>query len=123
MTSYQVETIDQCSQVKVYILLGTLSKSIGQIIRVSAAMHVLFDLDVADPADPFNDEEDPIDDPHNPVHDASPSGDLSTEIPEKTLAAAIDFVEICCQHAVYIAGHGKIEDELDLLESGTGIYM
>lgn len=26
-------------------LIGTLSKSLGQIIRVSAAMHVLFDMD------------------------------------------------------------------------------
>ena len=48
------------------------------------------------------------------------ASDLSTEISENALEAAIDFVEICCQHAAYIAGHGKIEEELDLLESGNG---
>ena len=41
----------------VLTLLGTLRKSIGQIIRVSAAMHVLFDLDVAGPTDPCNEED------------------------------------------------------------------
>ena len=74
-----------------YVLLGMLSKSMGQIIRVSAAMHVLFHLDNTDP--------------------------LSDIITNSAIKAAIDFVEVCCQHTAYITGHGKIDEELEIMKS------
>ncbi len=69
-----------------------LSKSLGQIIRVSAAMHILFNLE--------NDEP------------------LSDVITDSAIEAAIDFVEVCCQHTSYIAGRGNINEELENLETG-----
>ena len=65
----------------------------GQILRVSAAMHVLFHLDSEEP--------------------------LSDTISDKAIEAAIDFVEVCCQHTAYITGRGNINQELEILETGT----
>lgn len=76
-------------------LVGMLSKSMGQIIRVSAAMHVLFHLDNTDP--------------------------LPDVITDLAIKAAINFVEVCCQHTAYITGHGKIDEELETLESDNKI--
>lgn len=77
--------------------VGMLSKSLGQIIRVSAAMHILFHMD----------EE----------------GSLPTVISEAAIDAAINFVEVCCQHTAYITGRGNINEELENLQSGTYIAI
>ena len=69
-----------------------LSKSLGQILRVSAAMHVLFHMDREDP--------------------------LPDLISESAIEAAIDFVEVCCQHTAYVTGRGDITTEVDLVETG-----
>ena len=69
-----------------------LSKSLGQILRVSAVMHVLFHMDIEEP--------------------------LPDTITEMAIEAAIDFVELCCQHTAYITGRGNINNELDLVEAG-----
>lgn len=69
-----------------------LSKSKGLILRVAGVFHVLFCLDSAK--------------------------DFPTEIADDTLKAAIDFVEVCCQHAAFIAGRGEIEDEIQDLKIG-----
>ncbi len=75
------------------LLIGMLSKSLGQILRVSAAMHVLFQISM--------DEE-----------------DLPGVISDGAVEAAINFVETCCQHTAYISGHGNITEELSVLETG-----
>ena len=68
-----------------------LSKSKGLILRVAGVLHVLFCLD-------------------------STTNDFPTKISDSTLEAAINFVEVCCQHAAFIAGRGEIEEEiLDLI--------
>ena len=69
-----------------------LSKSLGQILRVSAVMHVLFHMDIEEP--------------------------LPDTITEMAIEAAIDFVDLCCQHTAYITGRGNINNELDLVEAG-----
>ena len=69
----------------------------GQIIRVSAAMHILFHLDSTEP--------------------------LPDVITDSAIMAAINFVEICCQHTAYITGHGKIDEELEILESDSKTSM
>lgn len=74
-----------------------LSKSVGQIIHVSAAIHVLFHLDNTDP--------------------------LPDVITDSAIIAAINFVEVCCQHTAYITGHGKIDEELEILESENKTTM
>ena len=73
--------------------IGMLSKSLGQILRVSAAMHILFHID----------EE----------------GPLSDTISDMAIDAAIDFVEVCCQHTAYITGRGNLGQELDIVQAGV----
>ena len=70
-----------------------LSKSLGQILRVSAAMHILFHID----------EE----------------GPLSDTISDMATDAAIDFVEVCCQHTAYITGRGNLGQELNIVQAGV----
>ena len=64
----------------------------GQILRVSAAMHVLFHVESKE--------------------------ELPFVISEQAISAAIDFVEVCCQHTAYLTGRGSIAEELKVLESG-----
>ena len=59
-----------------------LSKSLGQILRVSAALHILFNIESED--------------------------DIPDIISNSAIEAAINFVETCCQHTAYICGHGVI---------------
>ena len=73
-----------------------LSKSLGHILRVSAVMHVLFHMDIEEP--------------------------LPDTITEMAIEAAIDLVELCCQHTAYITGRGNINNELDIVEAGTCKY-
>ena len=37
---------------------------------------------------------------------------------ESAIEAAIDFVEVCCQHTAYVTGRGDIYIEVDLVEAG-----
>lgn len=67
--------LDLCLQSPTYctcIYVGMLSKSMGQILHISAAMHVLFHMENEDP--------------------------LPEIISESAIEAAIDSVEACCQH-------------------------
>ena len=70
-----------------------LSKSKGQILRVAAVLHVLFQL---------NEDEDD-----------------SLRISSEALCAAIDFVQTSIQHSAYIANRHSISEEVELAESGT----
>lgn len=70
-----------------------LSKSLGQILRDSAVMHILFHI---------NDE----------TH-------LPSVISNMTVDAAINFVEVCYQHTAFTTGRGHNEREMEILESGT----
>ena len=67
--------------------VGMLSKSMGQLLRVSVAMHVLFHIDKEEP--------------------------LSSIVSDIAIEAAINFVEVCCQHTAYITGRGLINQELN----------
>ena len=64
----------------------------GQTLRVAASMHVLFRLEDEEP--------------------------LPSTIFDQAINAAIDFVEVCCQQTAYIAGRGKIRDEINMSHSG-----
>lgn len=75
-----------------------LSKAKGQVLRTAAALSVLFS--------------DSIDDDGKIAMSSIPS-----EISTRALLAAENFVDTCCQHAAYIAGRGKLEDEINRLSS------
>lgn len=77
-----------------------LSKSKGQILRVAAVLHVLFQIHMP------NDNED-----YSEAHD---SADI---IADAALCAAVDFVETSTQHAAYIAGKDAILTELEKAQS------
>jgi len=68
----------------------------GQILRVSAVMHVLFNL---------GDKE--LDSTNSPA----------------AIEAAINFVEVCCQQAAYIAGRDELDEELKLIVQGTTFLL
>ena len=79
---------------RAFYLLGMLSKSMGQILRVSVALHILFRVE----------HEDSLQDPVPDI------------ISQEAIKAAINFVEVCCQHSAYISGHGQIDNELELVQ-------
>ena len=79
-------------------IIGMLSKSKGQILRVSAVLHILFHICLPDATD------------HEESNDES-SNPISNIISDEALSAAIDFVETSIQHAAYIAGKGEITNE------------
>ena len=68
-----------------------ISKSQGQILRVSASMHTLFSLECEE---------------------------LCSTITTDAIDAAIHFVEVCCQQTAYIAGRGELDKELNLIVQG-----
>ncbi len=70
-----------------------LSKSKGQILRVSAMLHVLFHIDT-----PLN---------------------IPETISENTVKAADNFVDLCLQHAAFLAVRGEIQDAVDDILGGT----
>ena len=68
-----------------------INKSLGQILRVSGVMHVLF----------------------------SPEDSVDDTVTVAAINAAIHFVEECCHQIAYIAGRGELEKELSMLMEGT----
>ena len=75
-----------------------LSKSRGQVLRIATILHMLFAM---------NDDESPEPD------------ELSTEVSEQAIKAAINFVKTACEHASLIAGGGSIQEEIDKFQSGA----
>ena len=69
-----------------------LSKSKGIIMRLSAAFHILF---------------------HIEAHDK-----ISKEICANAIEAAINYVDMCCQHAAYIAGRGNVAEAILHIQTG-----
>ena len=78
-----------------------LSKAKGQILRVAAALQVLFGV-----------QEDP----------QSISASV-THISEDALRAAIDFIDVCCQHTCFMAGRDIISEEIAAYITGICICM
>lgn len=82
---------------------GILSKSKGQVLRVAACRHILFcEVDGDDDKDVGV-----------PSIESIPS-----IISKEAIVAAENFVVTCCQHAAFMAGRGKIEEELSKLATG-----
>ena len=75
-----------------------LSKAKGQVLRVSAVLHVLF-------CDGIDDKGELT------VHE------VPTVVESKAVVAARNFVNTCCQHAAFVAGRGLIDDEITQLTS------
>ena len=81
-----------------------LSKSKGQILRVAAVMHTLFQL--------------------KPLHDEEEiTCIINNEISPEALEAAIDFIQTSVQHTAYIAGRSTIAKEVEIAEAGAYILL
>ena len=116
---------------------GMLSKSKGQVLRISAAFHVLFhvkkgnnttdgdneiDKDNNTDHEDEDDEHENNDDEHkdkddNDYDNAQTNTPICSEISEQAVAAAINFVQLCCQQAAFIAGRGDIEEEIQIVNA------
>ena len=70
-----------------------LSKSKGQILRIAAKLHVLF-------------------------HIETPM-DIPTVISLAAVNAAKNLVDVCIQHAAFLAGRGKVDAEIQEINKGT----
>ena len=73
---------------------GMLSKSKGQILRVAATLHVMFHI-------------------NTPLT-------IPDVISNEAVKAAIDLVDVCIQHAAFLAGRGDVNDRVEELARGTG---
>ena len=69
-----------------------LSKSKGQILRVAAVLHVLFHVDT------------PL--------------EVPMVIGANAISAAINVVDVCIQHAAFLAGRGDIDEQIEEMEKG-----
>ena len=69
-----------------------LSKSKGQVLRVAATFHVLFHRNT-----PLN---------------------IPDVISAEAILAATNFVELCLQHAAFLAGRGDIQEAIQSFRSG-----
>lgn len=67
----------------------------GLTLRVAAVMHVAFHLES----------------PH----------DIPKEISQQALEAALDFVDVCCKHAAFMAVREEMVDPIQQLQ--TGMYI
>ena len=47
---------------------------------------------------------------------------LDEEISETALKAAVNFVQVACQQTAYIAGRGKLSDEVEKFKTGKNAY-
>lgn len=72
---------------------GMLSKSKGIILRLAAVLHILF-------------------------HIETPNK-IPQEICPDAIRAAINYVDMCCQHAAHIAGRGDIAEAILHLQTGN----
>ena len=73
-----------------------LSKSRGQVLKLATVLHMLFAID-------------------------DPEEDLSQQLSENAVRAAINFVKLACQQTAYIAGKGELKDELEKFKTGTQV--
>lgn len=69
------------------LVSGFLSKAKGQLLRVATCLHVLFKIETP--------------------------GEIDQMIDELALSAAIDFIEVCCEHAFMITGRRNILHRVD----------
>ena len=73
-----------------FICIGILSKSRGQVLRVAAVLHTLFSIE-------------------------NENMNIPDEVSEAALKAAVNFVRVSCQQTAYVAGRGLIDEEIEQL--------
>ena len=69
-----------------------LSKAKGQILRVAASLHVMFNV-------------------NTPLA-------IPKEISDTAIKAAVNLVDVCIQHAAFLAGRGDVDETIQRLVEG-----
>ena len=92
-----------------------LGKAKGQILRVAACLEMLF-CDSEEDSENTDEESESADEESESIEDDNISiqqvETLPTTISSESLKAAINFVEVCCQHTAYVTGRKTIESEV-----------
>jgi hypothetical protein len=94
------------------LFTGMLGKSKGQILRVAAVLQVLFQM-VSDTAEEAETDDSDM--------ETSTSTSTSTCISDKAVLVAINFVELCCQQASYMAGRGDIREDIQNVKASMSL--
>ena len=81
-----------------------LGKAKGQFLRIAACLQMFF----CDRSENHEDRQDDDNDGEDIISTATPL----TIIMESILKAAINLVDVCCQHTAYVTGHQTIENEI-----------
>jgi len=94
-----------------------LGKAKGQILRVAACLQMFFDDSAAAIEDMDEETQQSVDMKINQVEE------LPTLINADAIAAAINFVDVCYQHTLYITGRLLIADEVNKYRRTEGMYI
>ena len=98
------------------MITGMLGKAKGQILRVAACLQMFFD----DSATIHVNEEMDEETEQSMNMEIEQAEELPTSIHANAIAAAINFVEVCCQHTLYITGRQLIADEVNKYKHTEG---
>ena len=79
------------------IQTGILSKSRGQVLQLTAIMHMLFNIDNVD--------------------------QQLEEVEESAIKAAVNFIQLACQQTAFITGKGTLHEEMEKLKTGMVLYI
>ena len=86
----------------IYIFSGLLSKSKGQILRMTGCLHCLFQLDA--------------------LHESNAEEfEPATVVTESAVKAAVNFVQICTNHTLYLCGRNASVEEVRMLQDITSV--
>ena len=89
------------------MITGMLGKAKGQILHVAACLQMFFD-DSATTNEEMDDETE-----QSMNMEIEQVEELPTLINADAIAAAINFVQVCCQHTLYITGRHLLADEVN----------
>ena len=88
-------SIVSCLMQQLFIILsGVLNKSRGQVFRLTVVMHMLLHID-------------------------DPDQQLPVVIDECAIKASVNFVQLACQQTLFIAGKGKLDEEMEKFRAGN----
>ena len=97
------------------LAIGMLSKSKGQVLRVAAALHVLFH--VAGQSDESGQSDERCEQQDEEESYDGESQEVGEVICERAIEAAINFVMLCCQQAAFVAGKNSIDEEIQIMKA------
>ena len=82
-----------------------LGKSKGQVLRIGAALHVLFGMFSMQP------------------DEGGQEAQHSDDILENAIVAAINFTDLCLQQTAFMAGRGDIREDIENIKTSNYKFM